>query len=48
MSYFLIIMLAFGFAFILIQGTRRELTYRMRLVSSDISVALAFDHKPPG
>ena len=34
-------MLALGFAFIFIQVSRKELTYRMRLVSSGISLSLA-------
>jgi cytochrome bd-type quinol oxidase subunit 1 len=40
-SYALMAMLIIGFAFAIIQGARKKLTYRMRMVSSSISLVLA-------
>jgi hypothetical protein len=42
-SHFLGAMILVGFAFTLIQGTRKRLTYRMRLISSAISLTIAIN-----
>jgi len=40
-TYTLVVILVVGFAFTLIQGMRKRLTYRMRVASSVISAAIA-------